>query len=200
MFANIASELYREVGAIVAAPVLSSEPDLIAALESSVRVQSQANALVAAAVERARHAGRTWQDIGAVLGVTRQAAFQKFGKPIDPRTGDTLSMSPLAEASELAHAVIENLAHGNWDAIESELDPQMRERLSAQALATAWTQVIGTAGAYESHSNPITVRAADLTVTNTQMAFEAADFTARIIFHDDHTIAGLFILSPEPAL
>ena len=40
-------------------------------------------------------AGRTWQEIGDLLGVTRQAAFQRYGKPIDPRTGDVMSTSPI---------------------------------------------------------------------------------------------------------
>ena len=37
-------------------------------------------------VQQSRDAGHTWQEIGDLLGVTRQAAFQRFGKPIDPRT------------------------------------------------------------------------------------------------------------------
>ena len=33
-----------------------------------------------ALVDEARTQGHTWQEIGAVLGTTRQAAFQRFGK------------------------------------------------------------------------------------------------------------------------
>lgn len=32
------------------------------------------------AVDRAREAGATWQDIGEALGVTRATAHQRFGK------------------------------------------------------------------------------------------------------------------------
>jgi hypothetical protein len=32
-----------------------------------------------AAVQRAREAGRTWAEVGDVLGISRQAAFQRFG-------------------------------------------------------------------------------------------------------------------------
>ncbi len=35
---------------------------------------------LAIAVEVARVDGLSWQDIGTVLGVTRQAAFQRFGR------------------------------------------------------------------------------------------------------------------------
>ena len=31
------------------------------------------------AVERARHAGASWSEIGQALGMTRQGAFQRFG-------------------------------------------------------------------------------------------------------------------------
>ena len=34
-----------------------------------------------AAVERARTAGHTWAEVGQVLGISRQAAFQRFGRP-----------------------------------------------------------------------------------------------------------------------
>lgn len=30
-------------------------------------------------VERARHAGASWSEIGQALGMTRQGAFQRFG-------------------------------------------------------------------------------------------------------------------------
>jgi len=48
--------------------------DLSAAAEAALR----------ATVDRARSAGKTWSDIGGVLGTSRQAAFQRFGHPIDP--------------------------------------------------------------------------------------------------------------------
>jgi hypothetical protein len=43
------------------------------------------------AVDRARDAGHSWREIGAALGTTRQAAFQRFGHPVDPRTGTPMS-------------------------------------------------------------------------------------------------------------
>lgn len=91
-FSATAARLHREIGAILASPVLSSENAPLAPLRASIDVQAQAVLLVASAVEQARDAGCTWQDIGDVLGVSRQAAFQRFGKPIDPRTGETMKV------------------------------------------------------------------------------------------------------------
>lgn len=64
--------------------------------------QTAAQALLAAAVHRARERGRTWQEIGEALGVSRQAAFQRYGKPIDPRTGEAMNTTALPGADELA--------------------------------------------------------------------------------------------------
>ena len=36
--------------------------------------------------QAARQAGHTWAELGDLLGTTRQAAFQRFGRPLDPRT------------------------------------------------------------------------------------------------------------------
>ena len=57
----------------------------------------EAQDLLRAAVDRARVEGRTWQEIGDILGTTRQAAFQRFGRPIDPRTGAPMSESDLRD-------------------------------------------------------------------------------------------------------
>lgn len=41
----------------------------------------EAQYLLRAAVDRARAEGHTWQEIGEVVGTTRQAAFQRFARP-----------------------------------------------------------------------------------------------------------------------
>jgi hypothetical protein len=74
-----------------------------------VRLASEISALAASAlrqaVDLARTAGRTWQELGDVLGVTRQAAFQRFGHPVDPRTGEPMrgAMVPGAAARATPH-------------------------------------------------------------------------------------------------
>lgn len=193
----VASRLHRNTSAILALPILKGEDDPVSPLRAAVELQAGAAALIAAAVDRARDAGCTWQDIGAALGTTRQAAFQRYGKPIDPRTGETMNTTPLPEASGLAQSVIDDLSRGRWEEIVRRFDGQMRERLTADNIAAAWAQVSALAGAYEHCGQTGASRAVDITVTDTPLAFEAGDFTARISFRDDKTIAGLFILPAE---
>lgn len=47
-------------------------------LEASARLRHAAEALVAELVAEARRAGATWSDIGETLGVSTQAAHQKY--------------------------------------------------------------------------------------------------------------------------
>ncbi len=196
---ELVTQLRHDLDTILAGPVLDGGYTPLSAVRTAAEVQARAGELVAAAVQRARLAGDTWQQVGDALGISRQAAFQRFGKPIDPRTGETMNTTPLPEAVGLAEKVVDDLAHSRWGEVVARFDPTVAEKLNADGLATAWAQLVGTAGAYERHGEVEAARAADFTVTNTPLAFEAGDFVARITFHDDHTIAGLFILPPEPA-
>lgn len=180
--------------ALLAARVLTADEDWAGAVEQALTVRSAADDVVRAVVHEARQAGATWQVIGDALGVSRQAAFQRYGRPIDPRTGEPMNTTPLPGAADLATAAVEDLAAGNWSRVTAQFDPTMRDGLSEDALAAAWAQIIGRSGAYETHGEPEVSRAADVTVTDTRLSMEAGDYTARISYRDDRSIAGLFIL------
>jgi Protein of unknown function (DUF3887) len=196
---DVGQELHRQLARILAAPVLNNGTDPIELVRAADRIRAGAEALMTAAVQQARQAGRTWQEIGHVLGVSRQAAFQRYGKPIDPRNGEVMNTDPLPEAIELTLAVIDDHAHGRWADITERFDDTMRAGLTEEGLAEAWTYLAGLAGAYESHGATDVVRAGDFTITNTPLAFEAGDFIARVTFRDNRTIAGLYILNPDEA-
>jgi hypothetical protein len=192
-------QLHRQLGQILAAPVLGGENDPLEWVRAAHEVQDRADALMAAAVQQAREAGRTWQEIGEVLGVSRQAVFQRYGKPIDPRTGEVMNTSPLPEAADLARTVIDDLTHARWADVRARFDDTMREGLSEEELAEPWVQIAGAVGAFEGHGDTDVVRTGDCTTTNTPLSFEAGEFVARITFRDDRTIAGLYILNPDAA-
>ena len=194
-----AQQLHRQLAHILAAPVLNSDNDPIELVRAADQIRGGAEALMTAAVQQAREAGRTWQEIGQVLGVSRQAAFQRYGKPIDPRNGEVMNTDPLPEAIELTRAVIDDHARGRWADITERFDDTMRAGLTEEGLAEAWAYLAGLAGAYQSHGDTDVVRAGDFTITNTPLAFEAGDFVARVTFRDDRTIAGLYILNPDEA-
>ena len=198
-FTTTGQQLHRQLGQILAAPVLRGENDPLELVRAANEIRDRAEALMAAAVQQAREEGRTWQEIGEVLGVSRQAAFQRYGKPIDPRTGEAMNTKALPGADDLARTVIDDLAHARWAAVSARFDSTMRDGLTEEGLAEAWTHIVGLAGSYEGHGDTDAVRAGDFTTTNTPLNFEAGDFVARITFRDDRTLAGLYILNPDVA-
>ena len=198
-FTATGQQLHRQLGQLLAAPVLHGEADPLELVRTAHDVQDQAEALMTAAVQQARDAGRTWQEIGDVLGVSRQAVFQRYGKPIDPRTGEVMNTTPLPEADKLARTVIDDLAHARWADVSARFDAKMRDGLTEEGLAEAWAHIVGLAGAYESHGDTVAARTGLFTTTDTPLIFEAGDFVARITFRDDRTIAGLYILNPDAA-
>jgi Protein of unknown function (DUF3887) len=180
--------------AFLASRVLTSGDDWAGSIRSAVSIQAAADEVVRAVVRQARDNGATWQVVGDALGVTRQAAFQRYGRPIDPRTGEPMNTTPLTGVAALATSVIRDLAAARWSRVADQFDPTMRDGLSEQALAAAWAQIVGLSGAFEQHGDPEVARAGDVTITDTPLVFEAGDYTARITFRDDRTIAGLHIL------
>lgn len=149
------------------------------------------------AVEEAREAGHTWQEIGDVLGTSRQAAFQRFGRPIDPRTGTDmtdLAGDLLPGAAERAIALLADLVAGRWQDVRRDFDQRMAETLDVDKIVDVWTAVVGTIGAYERMGEPVVVRIGTHTVVNVPMHCEAGDLTGRVSFNRDGTVGGLFLL------
>lgn len=80
-------------------------------------------------VREARAQGRTWAQIGEVLQVTRQAAFQRFGAAT---TGigsqddkPTPAPPPIATAEKDAVTVLGQFVHSEWDAVRARFDQLM---------------------------------------------------------------------------
>jgi hypothetical protein len=150
-------------------------------------------------VDVARAAGHTWAEIGDVLGTTRQAAFQRFGRPIDPRTGEPMNAAILPDAADAAVALFVNLAEGNWEAVRRDFDPKVAEALpDAAAVAATWAAVAGRYGRYEQRMGvPFAHQLGDYTVVDVPLEFEVGEQVGRVSFSRDGKVAGLFVLPPE---
>lgn len=142
------------------------------------------------AVERARAAGHTWQEVGEILGTSRQAAFQRFGRPADPRTGADL----LPDAPERAVALFADLVAGDWAAVRRDFDERLVAELSESAIAEVWTSVTATIGRCERMGEPYVLAAGAFTVVNVPLHCEAGEMLGRVSFHRDGTVGGLFVL------
>jgi hypothetical protein len=144
------------------------------------------------AVQQARQAGHTWAELGDLLGTTRQAAFQRFGRPLAPRTGVPIATQIMPGAARRASALLADIAERHWDHVRATFGQPMAGALDAPGLAAAWAQVIGTNGDYQGMGEPVVHQAGDLTVVNVPLRFEAAELTGRVSFDQSGQVAGLY--------
>ena len=170
----------------------------LAAIRLARELRGLADGALRITVDRARAAGHTWQDIGDALGTTRQAAFQRFGRPIDPRTGDPMSQAVLPDAGDRAIAIFSNWVEGRYDDVAAaDFDATMTAELPIEKIAAAWAQIIGMVGAYQRMGEPFVRQFGDYTVVDIPMEFEASEMKGRVAFNTDGQVSGLFILNPD---
>lgn len=171
------------------------------ALSVALAAVREAEGRLREAVDAARDAGHTWAEIGDVLGTTRQAAFQRFGRPIDPRTGAPMNAAILPGSADAAVALFVNLAEGDWDAARRDFDEKVTQALpDAAAVAAMWAALAGRYGRYEQRmGEPFAHQLGDYTVVDVPLRFEVGEQVGRVTFSRDGKVAGLFVLPPEAA-
>jgi hypothetical protein len=170
----------------------------LAAIRLARELRSLADGALRVTVDRARVAGHTWQDIGDALGTTRQAAFQRFGRPIDPRTGEQMSHAVLPGAGDLAIALFSDWVEGRYDDVAAaNFDATMTAELPVSKIAAAWAQIIGMVGTYQRMGEPFVRQLGDYTVVDVPMEFEASEMKGRVAFNTDGQVSGLFILNHD---
>ena len=169
------------------------QPGALAAISLAQARARSAEEELAMSVAQARESGHTWAEIGQILGTSRQAAFQRFGRPADPRTGRP--MEPVVpDARERAAGLLADLLAGRWAGVCAQFGDQVAARLDPPRLAAAWAQVIGLVGRYERHGEPSVYQAGDFTVVDTPLFFEAGERMGRVSYDRDGRVAGLFFL------
>ncbi|WP_255954486.1 DUF3887 domain-containing protein [Streptomyces odontomachi] len=177
-----------------------TSPAYLDLVRRSQSVSSTAEQLLKLCVQQSRDAGHTWQEIGNVLGVTRQAAFQRFGKPIDPRTGEPMDKTVhMTEAAERAVEITKAVLDGRMDEARESFNAQVLEAFTDEVWGSGLATVAGLVGAFESFGDeePFVRRIGDHTVVDIPLRYEAGDMKARVAFDADEKVAGLVIVPPD---
>jgi hypothetical protein len=196
------SALLAEQASVLAASTGSplTPPAYLDLVRRSRDIAGQAEQLLKLCVQQSRDAGHTWQEIGDLLGVTRQAAFQRFGKPIDPRTGAPMDKTVhMADAAERAVRITTDVLEGRMDEARKSFNAQVLAAFTDEVRGNGLATVVGLVGAFEGfgEGEPFVRRIGDHTVVDIPLRYEAGDMKARVAFDTDEKVAGIFILAPE---
>jgi hypothetical protein len=148
------------------------------------------------AVQRARQAGHTWAEVGQVLGTTRQAAFQRFGRPADSPAGLPPARPVLPGAAERGGALFADMAAGRWADVCRDFDEAVASKLDADGVAARWARLTAMIGRLEERGEPVAYQLQDITVVDVRLEFEAGERTGRVSYRRDGKVAGLFLLPP----
>jgi Protein of unknown function (DUF3887) len=160
-------------------------------------LSAAAEAALQDAVDRARAAGQSWREIGDVLGTSRQAAFQRFGHPVDPRTGELMARTVSPAEVQPATEFLARFTAGRWDEVLAYFDGVMRDRHDADRLATGWAHMIGMYGSYQAMDEVSPVQAGDGAVVDVLLHFEAGEAMLWVRFDRDGKVSGLRLHPPS---
>ncbi|MFI0820801.1 DUF3887 domain-containing protein [Streptomyces sp. NPDC021098] len=186
------------LAASLASPLAS--PAYLGLVRRSQSVAGVAEQLLKLCVQQCRDAGHTWQEIGDLLGVTRQAAFQRFGKPIDPRTGEPMDKTVhMTDAAERATKIVTDVLDGRMDEARQSFNAQVLEAFTDEVRGSGLASITGLVGAFEgfAEGDPFVRRIGDHTVVDIPLRYEAGDMKARVAFDTDEKVAGLVIVPPD---
>ncbi|MGA2925266.1 MAG: hypothetical protein ABSG43_04625 [Solirubrobacteraceae bacterium] len=150
-----------------------------------------------ALVEQARAAGHTWAEIGNVLHVTRQAAFQRFGGGQRPAADDGDLVAPVEGAVDRAVPVLQAFLDGRFVDARSNFDERMLNACSIELLTDVREKVRREAGEVQVLGTPAVSVRDGYTVVDIPVALDRADGIGRVVLDADRQVAGFFVRPKE---
>lgn len=149
-------------------------------------------------VEQARADQVPWQQIGDVLGISRQAAFQRFRNPDDPRGDNPMRTKSNNALIPKAEAVYQHLQAGDYEAVGSQMTFVVQRVLNERKVMGVWREAEKMAGSLESLGESfVRPSGRNAVVVETPLSFEAAEFIGRIAYNKRDKIIGMLIMRPE---
>jgi hypothetical protein len=172
---------------------------LLRAIAATRSLETIVDDTLRALVEQARAAGHTWAEIGEILHVSRQAAFQRFGGGRRPPAGEDAVEVPVQGAVEYAVPVLQAFLDSRWDDARSTFDERMLQACSVELLADVREKVRREAGEVQTLGTPAVSVRDGYTLVDIPVALERADGFGRVVLNADRQVAGFFI-RPREAL
>lgn len=161
-----------------------------------LRAVRDAEVRLQGAVEAARGEGETWARIGEALGISRQAAFQRFGRRLDTRSkrsmADVLSERAGLRRADAAVNLVGSLLAGRWGEARRNFGDRVARAFPDDAtLASARSRLVGTVGQFQRMGTPRVRWRSDDFVVEIPMSFETDEVIARVSYGDGGKVVGL---------
>lgn len=168
-----------------------------------------ARAGLTAAVEHARSTGQSWAEIATVLGVSRQAAFKRFGRPNDPRTGTpmtpTMTVSGVLTLTERVFTLLDD---GQYDPVRALMSANTARTLTREVVLNVWAAAIAEVGRLltcrdtRAELPDGSVLDADesvlgLVIGHTVLECEAGEWVGRLALNGEQQVIGLLVVPPN---
>jgi hypothetical protein len=150
-----------------------------------------------ALVDQARAAGHTWAEIGGLLRVTRQAAFQRFGGTRRSTSEAGGILAPVDGAVEHAVPVLQAFLDGRFDDARSSFGERMLNACSVELLADVREKVRREAGEVQALGTPVVSVRDGYTAVDIPVALDHADGIGRVVLDADRQVAGFFVRKAE---
>lgn len=161
-------------------------------------------------VLEARSQGVTWAQIGESLGMSRQAAFKRFGDVTNPSTGERIRRAPMSitQVQATTEKVFDLIGAGRHEELQQLIHPEVRSELPAPLLSETWARLLGEVGAVESYDDthvalPAGERLQEdesilgTVVGVTTLTCEAGEMMGRVAVDEELRVVGLLIVSPD---
>lgn len=150
-------------------------------------------------VERAQADHVPWQQIGDVLGISRQAAFQRFRNGDDPQGGSSMKSTNQNALIPRSEGVYHHLAQGDYPSVGQQMTFLVQRMLTEGKVMGVWSEATALSGALESLGESFVRPSGSSVVVETPLSFEAGDLVGRIAFNRRGKIVGMLLLRPEDA-
>ncbi len=145
-----------------------------------------------ALVDQARATGHTWAEIGQLLHVSRQAAFQRFGGPRRSTVEDGAAL-PVDGAVDAAVPVLQAFLDGRFDDARATFGQRMLDACSIELLADVREKVREYGGEVQAFGTPVISVRDGYTGVDIPVALERADGIGRVVLNADRQVVGFFV-------
>lgn len=200
-------------GASNLGPLPTNETNAVKAVELGIEIEQAAQANLESSVAVARARGVSWQEIGNTFGITRQAAFKRFGTVSTTDIGEETMVSPIIDLTSRTEDIFAHLSRGDYDSVKSLMTFTCSRVLTKKKVMSVWDQVVADSGKFESCSNTNIQTADGVNVVaqklnqylgggltgQTQINHEAGEWIGRVAYNGAGKITGILIVHPLQA-